>query len=150
MSDVGAKQSGPRGEHDAAAEPGDRPAAAAGAGASIQDQHSPDGYTALLPEPGVCKSKEVMKPEHNGPSSLMLSHFCVQVKENQNVEDESTVLSELQSLKEQLEKSEEDKKALETQLSEANSSVTQLQEEGSCRPKNITPAVTAEKCQING
>lgn len=45
--------------------------------------------------------------------------------------EESSVLSELQNLREQLEKNEVDREALETQLSEANSTVTQLQEEGS-------------------
>lgn len=45
---------------------------------------------------------------------------------------DSSVLSELQSLREQLEKSEEERKALETQLCEANGTVTQLQEEGKC------------------
>lgn len=56
-----------------------------------------------------------------------------QVRQSQGAkEEESGVLSELQSLREQLEKSDGEKKALETQLSEANSSVTQLQQQGSC------------------
>lgn len=49
--------------------------------------------------------------------------------------EESSVLSELQNLREQLEKSEEERKAIETQLSEANSTVTQLQEEGTCQQR---------------
>lgn len=57
-------------------------------------------------------------------------HPCVQVKQSHSAEEESSVLSELQNVREQLEKSEEERKALETQLSEANGTVTQLQEEG--------------------
>lgn len=59
------------------------------------------------------------------------SHFLAQAKPNQSAVEESSVLSELQKLREQLGKSEEERKAVETQLSEANSVVTQLQEEGS-------------------
>lgn len=51
---------------------------------------------------------------------------------------ESSVLSELQDLREQLERSEEERKTLERQLSEANSSVTQLQEEGIAPRKQST------------
>lgn len=56
----------------------------------------------------------------------------MQVKQSQSAVEESSLLPELQNLKEQLEKSEEERKALETQLSGANSAVAQLQEEGSC------------------
>lgn len=59
-------------------------------------------------------------------------HTCVQVKQGQSAMEESSLLSELQNLKEQLDRSEEERKALETQLSEANSTSTQLQEKGSC------------------
>lgn len=52
-----------------------------------------------------------------------------QVKQSQ---DHSGDLSELQNLKEQLEKSEEERKALESQLSQTNAAVTQFQEKGSC------------------
>lgn len=66
------------------------------------------------------------------------SNLCLsQVKQSQSAKEgkkeESGVLSELQRLREQLEKSEMERKALESQLCEANSTVTQLQEEGSCR-----------------
>lgn len=53
------------------------------------------------------------------------------MKSGPSAVEESGVLSELQNLREQLEKREEERKALETQLSEANSTVTELQEEGS-------------------
>ncbi len=56
----------------------------------------------------------------------------MQVKQSQSPVEESSILSELQNLKEQLEKSKEEKNAFETQLSEAKGTVTQLQEEGSC------------------
>lgn len=55
---------------------------------------------------------------------------CDQLKQSQSAVEESSALSELQNLREQLEKSEEERKTLETQLSDANSLVTQLQEEG--------------------
>ncbi|KAM6894188.1 shootin-1 [Lycodopsis pacificus] len=48
---------------------------------------------------------------------------------DQSAVDQSAVLSELQKLREQLEGSEEEKKALETQLRGANGCVVQLQEE---------------------
>lgn len=50
---------------------------------------------------------------------------------------DSGVLSELQCLKEQLEKSEEERMAIETQLSAANSTVTQLQDEGTALQRQI-------------
>ncbi|XP_054457214.1 LOW QUALITY PROTEIN: shootin-1 [Anoplopoma fimbria] len=56
-------------------------------------------------------------------------YYQDQVKQSQSAVEESAVLPELQNLREQLEKSEEERKALETQLSEANGSVTQLREE---------------------
>lgn len=52
-----------------------------------------------------------------------------QVRQSQCALEESGVLSELQNLRQQLEKSEEERKALETQLSEANTAVAQLQDE---------------------
>ncbi|XP_049923933.1 shootin-1 isoform X2 [Epinephelus moara] len=52
-----------------------------------------------------------------------------QVRQSQGAVEESGVRSELQNLREQLEKSEEERKTLETQLFEANSAATQLQEE---------------------
>ncbi|KAK1890047.1 Shootin-1 [Dissostichus eleginoides] len=52
-----------------------------------------------------------------------------QVKPSQGAVDESSIVSELQNLRAELESSEEERKTLETQLSEANSTVTQLQEE---------------------
>ncbi|KAK9524870.1 hypothetical protein VZT92_017234 [Zoarces viviparus] len=52
-----------------------------------------------------------------------------QVRQSQSAVDQSAVLSELQNLREQLEGSEEEKKALETQLCGANGCVMQLQEE---------------------
>ncbi|XP_031706486.1 shootin-1 isoform X4 [Anarrhichthys ocellatus] len=52
-----------------------------------------------------------------------------QVRRSQSAVDQSAVLSELQNLREQLEGSEEEKKALETQLCGANGCVVQLQEE---------------------
>lgn len=77
---------------------------------------------------------DVMKREQNGFPHHVPSFFHprVQVKQSQSAEEESRVLSELQNLKEQLEKSEEERTALETQLSEANGTVAQLQEEGTC------------------
>ncbi|XP_078132356.1 shootin-1 isoform X2 [Sander vitreus] len=56
-------------------------------------------------------------------------YYQNQVKSGPSAVEESGVLSELQNLREQLEKREEERKALETQLSEANSTVTELQEE---------------------
>lgn len=63
---------------------------------------------------------------------------------------EPGLLSELQSLREQLQKSEAERKSTETQLSEANSAVTKLQEEGSCQQRKhcsevFLSAVAAEK-----
>ncbi|KAL3046260.1 hypothetical protein OYC64_004299 [Pagothenia borchgrevinki] len=52
-----------------------------------------------------------------------------QVKPSQGAGDESSIVSELQNLRAELESSEEERKTLETQLSEANCTVTQLQEE---------------------
>lgn len=69
---------------------------------------------------------------HHIPS---FSYLRVQVKPNQSAVEESGVLSELQNLREQLEKSEKERKSIETQLSEANSTVTKLQEEGSCQQR---------------
>lgn len=66
---------------------------------------------------------------------VCLPHTCVQVKESQSPEEASGVISEVQSLKEQLERSLQERKALETQLSEASGSVTQLQEQGSRRER---------------
>ncbi|XP_041840905.1 shootin-1 [Melanotaenia boesemani] len=56
-------------------------------------------------------------------------HYQNQIKDSKEATEDSSDLSELQSLREQLEKSEEERKTLEAQLSEANTSVTQLQEE---------------------
>lgn len=79
---------------------------------------------------------------HRVPSS---SHLCVQAKQNQSAVEEPSILSELQNLREQLEKSEEERKSIETQLSEANSTVTKLQEEGSreifLTKQNLTEAL---------
>lgn len=58
-------------------------------------------------------------------------HPQEQVKQSQGATEESSVLSELQSLKDQLETSEKERKLLESQLSEANDTVAQLQGEGS-------------------
>lgn len=55
LSADGAAEGGPPAERDAGGELGDRPAAAAGAGADLHDQHSPVWYTAPLPGPGVCR-----------------------------------------------------------------------------------------------
>ncbi|XP_041635505.1 shootin-1 isoform X2 [Cheilinus undulatus] len=52
-----------------------------------------------------------------------------QIKQNQGAVVESSIVSELQELKEQLERNEGERRALETQLTEANTTVTQLQEE---------------------
>ncbi|XP_068584231.1 shootin-1 isoform X2 [Cebidichthys violaceus] len=52
-----------------------------------------------------------------------------QGRRSQSAVDQSAVLSELQNLREQLERSEEEKKALETQLCGSNGCVVQLQEE---------------------
>lgn len=60
-------------------------------------------------------------------SSVLLYH---QAKQGQSAGEESSVLSDLQSLKAQLEKSEGGRKLLETQLSEANSTITRMQQEG--------------------
>lgn len=46
--------------------------------------------------------------------------------------EEGRVVPELQSLRDQLQQREEERKAIETQLSEAKSTVTKLQDEGSC------------------
>lgn len=62
---------------------------------------------------------------------LSFSHVCDQVKQSKSAVEESSVLPELQNLREQLETREMEKKMLESQLSEANRCVTQLQEEGS-------------------
>ncbi|XP_039900977.1 shootin-1 isoform X3 [Simochromis diagramma] len=56
-------------------------------------------------------------------------YYQDRLKQSQSAVEESSALSELQNLREQLEKSEEERKTLETQLSDANSLVTQLQEE---------------------
>lgn len=62
--------------------------------------------------------------------SLVL-FITVQVKLNESTAEEGSILPELQALKDQLEMSEKQRKVLETQLSEANVTVTQLQVEGS-------------------
>lgn len=54
------------------------------------------------------------------------------MKQSQSSGDDSSALSELQNLSDQLETSEKERRVLETQLSEANGTVTQLQGEGSC------------------
>lgn len=64
---------------------------------------------------------------------------CDQLKQSQSAVEESSALSELQNLREQLEKSEEERKTLETQLSDANSLVTRLQEEGTPLCLKIRP-----------
>ncbi|XP_039679173.1 shootin-1 isoform X2 [Perca fluviatilis] len=56
-------------------------------------------------------------------------YYQNQVKLSPSAVEESSFLSERQNLREQLEKSEEERKALKTQLSEANSTVTELQVE---------------------
>ncbi|XP_028420315.1 shootin-1 isoform X2 [Perca flavescens] len=56
-------------------------------------------------------------------------YYQNQVKLSPSAVEESGILSELQNLREQLEKSEEERKALKTQLSEATSTVTELQVE---------------------
>lgn len=53
-----------------------------------------------------------------------------QAGQSQSAVEESSLVSELQNMREQLMKSETERKLLETQLSEANSSVAQLQGEG--------------------
>lgn len=53
-----------------------------------------------------------------------------QAGQSQSAVEESSLVSELQNMREQLTKSETERKLLETQLSEANSSVAQLQVEG--------------------
>uniref|UniRef100_I3K575 Shootin 2 n=1 Tax=Oreochromis niloticus TaxID=8128 RepID=I3K575_ORENI len=64
---------------------------------------------------------------------------------SQSAVEESSALSELQNLREQLEKSEEERKTLETQLSDANSLVTQLQEEGTPLCLKIRPYLIITK-----
>jgi len=144
LSDAGAADGSRRAQHGAGAELRDGPAATAGAGTNSKCQHSPERYTALLPGQGVfaCDGTEchvagekmVVYFLHLNPC---LSRVCVQVTQSQSAAEGSSVLSELQKLREQLEKSEEERKALETQLREANSTVTQLQEEGSCPSSEI-------------
>ncbi|XP_026018071.1 shootin-1 isoform X2 [Astatotilapia calliptera] len=56
-------------------------------------------------------------------------YYQDRLKQSQSAVEESSALSELQNLREQLEKSEEERKTLETQLSDANSLVARLQEE---------------------
>ena len=55
---------------------------------------------------------------------------CVQVKQTQSVLEESSVLAELQGVRSQLVKSEEGRRAIQTQLEDAQSSVTMLQRAG--------------------
>lgn len=64
-------------------------------------------------------------------------HACIQVEPSQGAGDESSIVSELQNLRAELESSEEQRKTLVTQLSEANGTVTQLREEGSCKKRSI-------------
>lgn len=74
------------------------------------------------------------------------------MKQSQSAEEgkkEESVLSELQRLREQLEKSEMERKALESQLCEANSTVTQLQEEGSCRGRGQSAVFDKRSCMFN-
>ncbi|XP_005751145.1 shootin-1 [Pundamilia nyererei] len=66
-------------------------------------------------------------------------YYQDRLKQSQSAVEESSALSELQNLREQLEKSEEERKTLETQLSDANSLVTQLQEEGTPLYLKIRP-----------
>lgn len=63
--------------------------------------------------------------------SLVL-FITAQVKQNESTAEECSILPELRALKDQLEMSEKQRKFFETQLSEANVTVTQLQVEGSC------------------
>lgn len=53
-----------------------------------------------------------------------------QAGQRQSTVEESSLVSELQNMREQLMKCETERKLFETQLSEANSSVAQLQGEG--------------------
>lgn len=73
----------------------------------------------------VCETKQSI--HHSGYSFL---HAYISDQVNVSEVDGSSVPSELQSLRELLEKTEEEKKALEAQLSEANSAITELQQQG--------------------
>lgn len=53
------------------------------------------------------------------------------MKQTRGADEENGVAAELQNLREQLERTEGERKGLDTQLAHANTSVTQLQEEGS-------------------
>eukprot|EP00064_Thunnus_orientalis_P020888 superscaffoldBa00006023_g21040 len=64
-------------------------------------------------------------------------YYQDQMKQSQSSVDDSSFLSELQNLRVQLKKSEEERKALETQLSEANSAFTKVQDEDSAPAPNL-------------
>ncbi|XP_031706483.1 shootin-1 isoform X1 [Anarrhichthys ocellatus] len=78
---------------------------------------------------GIDKSQSERVYLCSSSCTLFLSSHVFQVRRSQSAVDQSAVLSELQNLREQLEGSEEEKKALETQLCGANGCVVQLQEE---------------------
>lgn len=83
----------------------------------------------------MCRRDEIECHDARVKLSVYVLHHVpcfFQVRQSQSALKESGVRSELQNLREQLEKSEEERKAIEAQLSEANGSVTQLQEEGKC------------------
>ena len=135
MSDDGATDGGPQPERGAGAELRDWPAAAVGAGANPRHQRCPLRHTTLLPGTGVHRCDE--REGKRAPTLLCLCVFSMSpvsfhVKQSQSAAEDGGVLSELQKLREQLGESEEKRKAAETQLSEAKSSVIQFQERGTC------------------
>lgn len=130
MSVDGAAEGDPRAHCDAGSEQGDQPAAAAGPGANLQHQHCPVRDTTPLPGAGVRRktsASTLLYLLFFIMSSVLLYH---QAKQGQSAGEESSVLSDLHSLKAQLEESEGGRKLLETQLSEANSTITRMQQEG--------------------
>uniref|UniRef100_A0A3Q3JQY0 Uncharacterized protein n=1 Tax=Monopterus albus TaxID=43700 RepID=A0A3Q3JQY0_MONAL len=90
-----------------------------------------DGQNTMQSPETDLQLQQVLEEISNISTALSnIQRYCQnQVKQSQSAVEECTVLSELQNLKNQLEKSEEERKALETQLSDANGTVTRLQEE---------------------
>lgn len=141
-SDVDWTNNGPKMEPDGGSRLWERhaAAAAAGAGANLHHQHSPDWYPALLSGAGGLTVGTAAQIGFTDLTCTSVSCLCAQVKQSKGADEEESD-SELQNLREKLEKSEEERKGLGAQLAQANTSITQLQEEGSCLKERLVMVV---------